>query len=178
MYTNPSLREELREDVLWGDRGGLPGQWSARKAQILKDEYEAHGGGYLGPLTRSQRSLRKWSRQRWGTRSGRNSVIGVGATGERYLPRAVLRRLSAKDYRATTAAKRRSLRAGAQYSPQPREVRRKIRSCRSGDAGPRRSIPSSSHLRRVEAERAAVEMLGPARPWQAAVVSSSEKVCR
>lgn len=146
MYTNLRLREDLKQEVLRGDRGGLPGQWSARKAQLLQKEYEAHGGGYVGPLTRSQRSLRTWSRQRWGTRSGRNSVLGVGATGERYLPHALLRRLSAKHYRTSTAAKRRSLRAGAQYSPQPREVRRKIRSLKH--ARPRSASGRRSPSRR------------------------------
>ena len=29
-----------------GSKGGKPGQWSARKAQMLAKQYKAKGGGY------------------------------------------------------------------------------------------------------------------------------------
>ena len=47
-YTDPALRARLKDAVVAGDKGGKPGQWSARKAQLLKQEYERAGGGYLG----------------------------------------------------------------------------------------------------------------------------------
>ena len=45
-YTKPSLRKKLFEQIKAGDKGGKPGQWSARKAQMLAAQYKAKGGGY------------------------------------------------------------------------------------------------------------------------------------
>jgi hypothetical protein len=30
-YTDPKLRDEIKEEIHQGDKGGKPGQWSARK---------------------------------------------------------------------------------------------------------------------------------------------------
>ena len=45
-YTRPGLREKLFKKIKAGSRGGKPGQWSARKAQLLAIEYKKAGGGY------------------------------------------------------------------------------------------------------------------------------------
>ena len=45
-YTKPALRKRLFQKILAGSKGGKPGQWSARKAQMLAREYKAAGGGY------------------------------------------------------------------------------------------------------------------------------------
>lgn len=45
-YTKPTLRKRLFEQIKSGSRGGNPGQWSARKAQLLAKEYKSKGGGY------------------------------------------------------------------------------------------------------------------------------------
>ena len=45
-YTKPALRKKLFEKIKAGSRGGKPGQWSARKAQLLALEYKKAGGGY------------------------------------------------------------------------------------------------------------------------------------
>lgn len=46
VYTKPTLRKQLFEKIKAGDKGGAPGQWSARKAQFLAAEYKKAGGGY------------------------------------------------------------------------------------------------------------------------------------
>jgi hypothetical protein len=46
VYTKPTLRKKLFERIKAGDKGGKPGQWSARKAQLLAREYKDVGGGY------------------------------------------------------------------------------------------------------------------------------------
>ena len=51
-----------------GSKGGKPGQWSARKAQLLAQEYEKAGGGYRGGKGKSQKSLEKWGKENWSTR--------------------------------------------------------------------------------------------------------------
>lgn len=45
-YTKPALRERLFKQIKAGTKGGDPGEWSARKAQLLATEYKKAGGGY------------------------------------------------------------------------------------------------------------------------------------
>jgi hypothetical protein len=45
-YTKPTMRKALFESIKAGGKGGKPGQWSARKAQMLAKQYKAKGGGY------------------------------------------------------------------------------------------------------------------------------------
>ncbi len=45
-YTKPTLRKRLFNKIKAGSKGGKPGQWSARKAQMLAKAYKAAGGGY------------------------------------------------------------------------------------------------------------------------------------
>jgi len=46
VYTKPTLRKQIFERIKAGNKGGSPGQWSARKAQLLAVEYKKAGGGY------------------------------------------------------------------------------------------------------------------------------------
>ena len=86
-YTKPKLRERLKRKIMAGSKGGKAGQWSARKAQMLAQQYKAAGGGYIGGKSKKQKSLKKWTKEEWGTKSGKPSVQGKKATGERYLPK-------------------------------------------------------------------------------------------
>lgn len=45
-YTNPGMRKSLFESIKSSGKGGDPGEWSARKAQMLAKQYSAKGGGY------------------------------------------------------------------------------------------------------------------------------------
>ena len=45
-YTKPGMRKSLFERIKAGGKGGAPGQWSARKAQMLALQYKKAGGGY------------------------------------------------------------------------------------------------------------------------------------
>jgi len=45
-YTKPAMRERLFKKIKAGSKGGKPGQWSARKAQMLAKQYKEAGGGY------------------------------------------------------------------------------------------------------------------------------------
>jgi hypothetical protein len=45
-YTKPGMRKSLFERIKAGGKGGAPGQWSARKAQMLAAQYKKAGGGY------------------------------------------------------------------------------------------------------------------------------------
>tara|TARA_E500000081_G_scaffold15806_1_gene19348 strand:- start:204 stop:449 length:246 start_codon:yes stop_codon:yes gene_type:complete len=74
-------------------------------------------------LKKRQTSLKKWSKQKWRTKSGKKSSI----TGERYLPTAAIRSLSAAEYAATTRAKRKDKKKGKQFSKQPKRIAAKVR---------------------------------------------------
>lgn len=45
-YTKPGMRKRLFKSIKAGGKGGKPGQWSARKAQMLARLYKRRGGGY------------------------------------------------------------------------------------------------------------------------------------
>jgi len=124
-YTKPQLRLDIKDRVMAGSKGGKPGQWSARKAQIVAQEYKKAGGGYSGAKTGGQKSLSKWTKEDWGTKSGKPSTQGPNATGERYLPKKARESLSKKEYAATTKAKREGTKAGKQFVKQPKKIAKK-----------------------------------------------------
>jgi len=82
-------------------------------------------------LAKSQKSLKNWGKEEWGTKSGKNSTQGKGATGERYLPKKARESLSDKEYARTTAKKRASMRKGKQHSKQPDDIAKKTARHRS-----------------------------------------------
>ena len=124
-YTNPAKREVLKNRIMAGSKGGNPGQWSARKAQLLAQAYKKSGGGYSGPKTSKQKSLSKWTKEDWGTKSGKPSTQGKKATGERYLPKKARASLTASEYAKTTAAKRKGTAQGKQFVKQPKTIAKK-----------------------------------------------------
>ena len=46
VYTKPAMRKRIFQRIKAGSKGGKPGQWSARKAQLLATSYKKAGGGY------------------------------------------------------------------------------------------------------------------------------------
>ena len=74
-------------------------------------------------LKKSQKSLKNRGKQKWRTKSGKKS----SETGERYLPEKAIKSLSAKEYAATTAAKRKGTKKGKQFVKQPKTIAKKTR---------------------------------------------------
>ena len=72
-------------------------------------------------LKKPQKSLKKWTKQKWRTKSGKPSA----KTGERYLPSSAIKSLSPQEYAATTRKKRKDSKAGKQHSSQPKRIARK-----------------------------------------------------
>ena len=127
--TDPALWEAVKAEVTASDKGGRPGQWSARKAQRSVQLYKERGGGYLGPKD-PDNALARWTKQDWRTRSGGESL----ETGERYLPAAAFDLLTPAEVGATTRAKRAGLARGQQFTPQPANIARKTKKAREGAA--------------------------------------------
>ena len=123
--TNPALWERIKAEVTASDHGGLAGQWSARKAQMAVQKYQAAGGGYAG-VKASGNHLAQWTAEQWGTKSGHNSL----ETGERYLPAKARTRLTDEEYARTSAKKKADLKAGHQHSAQPADIAHKVSAVR------------------------------------------------
>lgn len=119
-YTHPQLREQLKEEIKDSNKGGAPGQWSARKSQLLTQEYEKHGGGYRRPdrPTTAQQELAEWTEQQWQTESG-SAHARHGDVTERYLPENAWRELSRGQRRKTQQAKQDQSRRGRQHAANP-----------------------------------------------------------
>lgn len=141
--TDPQLWEQVKREVTDGDKGGEPGQWSARKAQYAVQEYKKRGGGYEGKKT-SDNHLREWTHEDWGTKSSKPS----GETGERYLPRKARESLSDAEYSRSTRKKRADSQRGQQHSKQPADVARKTSRARE---------PALSGLNKPELMRRAAQ---------------------
>lgn len=125
--TNEKLWNSVVKQVKAQSKGGDPGEWSARKAQLAGKIYKDKGGGYTGAKTESQKSLSKWTKEDWGTKSGKPSTQGPKATGERYLPKKAREALSPAEYAATTKAKREGTKQGKQFVSQPKAIAKKVR---------------------------------------------------
>ena len=114
MYTHPDLREEIKEEIKASDKGGRPGQWSARKSQLLAQEYEKRGGGYTGEKDESQKNLQKWTDEDWQTQDG-DTKARSGDETARYLPKEAWAKMSDEEKRETEKKKREGSRRGRQH---------------------------------------------------------------
>ena len=83
-YTKPDTRERIKDRIMAGSKGGKPGQWSARKAQLLAQEYEKAGGGYRGGKGKSQKSLEKWGKEKWMTKDEYEKRSKAKAAAKKY----------------------------------------------------------------------------------------------
>lgn len=129
--TDPKLWDKVKSEVTRNDKGGEPGQWSARKAQLAVQEYKKRGGGYVGGKS-DDNSLKQWTKEEWGTKSGRKSRD----SGERYLPKKARTGLSDAEYAKTSAKKRADTKSGKQFSAQPKDIAKKTARNRSTGTSP------------------------------------------
>jgi hypothetical protein len=113
-YTHPELREKIKEEIKASDRGGKKGQWSARKSQLLTQEYEKQGGGYRGEKGQSQKNLEQWTDEEWQTKEGDANARQDGET-KRYLPKKAWENMSEEEKEATEKKKREGSQQGQQY---------------------------------------------------------------
>lgn len=73
-------------------------------------------------LSKSQKSLRKWTAQRWTTSDGSKSE-----GKKRYLPEAAWKALTPAQKAATNRAKAEGNKKGKQFVKQPRKIARLVR---------------------------------------------------
>lgn len=119
--TNEKLWEQSKAQA----KAKMGGKHSARAMQLAGKIYKDKGGAYTGEKTAAQKSMSKWTKEDWGTKSGKNSTVGPKATGERYLPKKARESLSTSEYAATTRAKREGTAKGKQFVAQPKRIAKK-----------------------------------------------------
>ncbi len=112
-YTKPELRDKIREEVIEGEKGGKPGEWSARKAQLVATEYEHAGGGFKGEKDKSAESLTKCGKEDWHTSDGAKAEREGGTM--RYLPDEAWAKLSPEEKAKTNKKKQKGSREGKQF---------------------------------------------------------------
>lgn len=125
-YTKPDLRHRIKEELMESDKGGAPGEWSARKSQFLVQEYERRGGGYKSDASHKDetaRSLESWTAEQWQTRDGKAAARKDDMT-KRYLPRKVWTMLTATQARQAEQSKVRESKEGKQYVDWPDVVKK------------------------------------------------------
>ena len=112
---DPAKWKRIVASVKASSKGGDPGEWSARKAQLAVQRYKKSGGSYVGP--KKETSLSKWTKQDWTTSDGKPSE-----GKKRYLPKAAWSAMSAADKAATNRAKAKGNKSGKQFVPQPKKI--------------------------------------------------------
>ena len=118
--------------------GTKAGQWSARKSQELKRQYEAACEkrglrAYKGNKTKSQDNLSKWSRQKWGTASGKKS----SKTGEPYFPAKAIEALKDRGlYAKAKRQKQAATKAGKQHARYSDDIREVVKPFRAEEQYP------------------------------------------
>jgi hypothetical protein len=128
-YAKPELREKIKTKVIAGNKGGRPGQWSARKAQLVTNEYKSEGGGFKQPRNAAQESLKKWGDEKWHTSDGKKETRSKST--HRYLPEKAWKELSPSERKATDRKKVLASRRGKQFvkntvaKPRKRAARRR-----------------------------------------------------
>lgn len=116
--TNEALWEKAKAEA----KAKMGGKHSARAMQLAGKLYKDKGGSYTGSKTEAQKSLSKWTEQKWTTKSGKPS----SKTGERYLPEKAIKALTPAEYAATTRAKREGASRGKQFVAQPKKIAEKV----------------------------------------------------
>jgi hypothetical protein len=120
--TNPRLWENVKKSVLRSSKGGEPGKWSARKAQLSVALYKKRGGGYKGKKSPSN-SLVRWTKEDWGYIDDNKKSRKSRKRSGRYLPKKVRDQLTPSEKRIEN--KRKGTRRG-EWVPYSKSVAKKV----------------------------------------------------
>lgn len=129
-YTKPKLRESIKRRIMASSDGGRPGQWSARKSQLLAQEYRKAGGGYRGKPRKQQQALNKWTKEQWRTVDGKPAFRRGKMS--RYLPAKAWQRLTPAQRKATI---RKKLQSDEQFVPNTERAARASQAIRGKALG-------------------------------------------
>jgi hypothetical protein len=146
-YTKPELRERIKKKIVAGNKGGNPGQWSARKAQLLAQEYEKEGGGYKQSRNPAQKSLKKWEDEKWTTSDGKRARRSGGT--RRYLPEEAWKKLSASEKTAADKKKQEGSQRGKQFvSNTPAAAKARKKTTKTAATPKKKSAPAKKSAKK------------------------------
>ncbi len=125
----------MKEEIKQSDKGGAPGQWSARKAQFMASEYKKRGGGYAddGNKDESQKNLDKWGEEEWQTKDGSGNAKQSDGTQKRYLPKKAWENMSEKEKKETDDKKQKQSKQGKQFVPNTDKAKEQRKKVSNGD---------------------------------------------
>jgi hypothetical protein len=124
-YNKPELRDKIKQELKQSDKGGKPGQWSARKSQLLVKEYEKQGGGYTGEKDEKAHSLEEWTKQEWQTKDGQSQARQKDKT-KRYLPKEVWNKLTEQEKNEAEQTKVKGSKKGDQHIVYTKAVKKAL----------------------------------------------------
>ncbi|KGO67456.1 hypothetical protein PITC_009070 [Penicillium italicum] len=126
-YSDPELRDEIKKEVRGCDKGGKPGQWSARKAQMMASEYKRRGGSYNTTKeegqTESQKHLDTWTKEKWQTKEGSGTARQGNDSRKRYLPKKAWEKLCEEEKEQTEEKKIEESQGGKQFVGNTKEAK-------------------------------------------------------
>ncbi|KAJ5298057.1 hypothetical protein PENANT_c039G07191 [Penicillium antarcticum] len=152
-YTDPKLRDKVKTEIHNSDKGGAPGQWSARKvvlslfspitdvqsnanlvqAQMMASEYKKRGGGYNTSKEdgkdESQKHLDKWTKEEWQTKEGSGIARQEDDSRKRYLPKKAWEEMNEDEKEETEDKKVEESKGGKQFvgnTEIAKEARRRV----------------------------------------------------
>ncbi|KAJ5160751.1 uncharacterized protein N7482_007755 [Penicillium canariense] len=181
-YTDPELRDQVKEEIHQGDKGGKPGQWSARKvrqvlsnlrlytsyartdwtdrlqAQMMASEYKKRGGDYTTDKDNkdeSQKHLQQWTEEEWQTKEGSGTARRDDGTRKRYLLKQAWAQMDADQKEETEAKKVEGSKGGKQFvgnTAKAKDARRKAQKDVAAEGGGRRDGPKTRSSDKKEDE--------------------------
>lgn len=172
-YTDPALRDKIKEQVMQGDKGGKPGQWSARKAQLVASEYEHAGGGYKQAPDEQQKSLQHWGEEHWRTLDGAKAERDGGTT--RYLPDEAWNKLSKDEQDATNRKKQEGSREGKQFVANTQKATTAIKNAKKSGEKTKAAGKAPATRKTAESQESAKSSARKSAPAKAAVKKTPAK---
>ncbi|GAB7364920.1 hypothetical protein MBLNU230_g5710t1 [Neophaeotheca triangularis] len=127
-YSDPKLRDQIKEELHNSDKGGQPGQWSARKAQLMAKEYKERGGTYNTDESQkdsSQQNLTNWGDEEWQTKDGSGEAREADGTEHRYLPKEAWENMTEEEKEKTDQKKVNESKKGKQHVGNTQDAKEK-----------------------------------------------------
>ncbi|KAM3415320.1 hypothetical protein BST61_g8849 [Cercospora zeina] len=163
-YTDPDLRDQVKEELKASSKGGQPGQWSARKAQMMASGYKKRGGDYITDKKdkdEPQQNLTHWGEEEWQTKDGEGKAKQDDGTKKHYLPKKAWEQMSEDEKEETDQKKQKESKQGKQHvenTTKAKESRKKAQSNGSKVNGDDQNAPSNqrssrSQIRSAEAKK-------------------------
>lgn len=124
MTQHSSKREQAKNRIKAGSKGGPAGVWSARKAQLLGTYCKKHGCS-LDRNSKAAKSMKKWQDEKWTTSDGSPSRKEGRKSVKRYRPASVWKKLDKKEKASLNRSKTAGDKKGKAIVSLPKKLKKK-----------------------------------------------------